>query len=65
MQKGSGRRVIHCEKYDESRYYKSDWQLAEKQASEDYKAGNIKSSDSIDQMFDEIEKESIIFETTP
>jgi hypothetical protein len=38
---------------DESRYYKADWILAEKQASEDYKTGNVKTANSIDEMFDE------------
>ena len=41
---------------DQSRYDKNDWQLAEKQASEDYRAGKIKSAASIDQMFDQIER---------
>jgi hypothetical protein len=50
--------IVFTDNYydDESRYYKPDWKLAEKQASEDYKAGNIKSSDSLDEMFDDIEK---------
>ena len=49
--------IVFVDSYDdESRYYKPDWKLAEKQASEDYKAGHIKSSDTIDGMFDEIEK---------
>jgi hypothetical protein len=57
MKKQYSRIGISYKKSDnESRYYKSDWQLAEKQASEDYKTGNVKSSDNIDQMFDEIEK---------
>ncbi len=41
---------------DESRYHRQDWQLAEKEASEDYRTGKIKSADSIDRMFEEIEK---------
>jgi hypothetical protein len=40
---------------DESRYYHMDWQSAEKKASEDYEAGSVKSAESIDAMFDEIE----------
>ena len=43
---------------DGSRYHRQDWQLAEKEASEDYKAGKIKSADSIDRMFEEIEKDA-------
>jgi hypothetical protein len=42
---------------DESRYYREDWQLAEKQASEDYKKGDIRSAESIDKMFDKIAME--------
>ena len=56
MKKQCDRIIISCEKGDELRYYKSDWRLAEKQASEDYKTSNVKSSDNIDQMFDKIEK---------
>ncbi|CAN2039117.1 DUF104 domain-containing protein [Candidatus Magnetomoraceae bacterium gMMP-15] len=41
--------------YDEERYYKQDWQLAEKKASEDYKIGNVQSADTIDQMFNEMD----------
>ncbi len=49
--------IVFNDNYDdEARYYKSDWKLAEQQASEDYKAGQVKSADSIDEMFDEIEK---------
>ena len=42
---------------DESRYYTPGWKLAEKQASEDYKAGRVESAESIDEMFRKIEKE--------
>ena len=38
----------------DTRYYKNDWRLAETQASEDYQKGNIRSANSIDQMFDKI-----------
>ena len=38
----------------ETRYYQDGWQLAEKQASEDYHKGNIRSAGSIDEMFDKI-----------
>ena len=50
--------IVFTEKIDqdEARYYKRGWQLAEKKASEDYKTGNIKSADSVDEMFEEIEK---------
>ena len=50
--------IVFTEKYDEdeARYYETGWQVAEKKASEDYKTGNIKSADSVDQMFDEIER---------
>jgi hypothetical protein len=40
----------------ESRYRKLDWQTSESQTSEDYRSGRIKSADSIDEMFEEIEK---------
>jgi len=47
--------IIFTDKYnDEACYYQKEWQIAEKQASQDYKTGNIKSAKSIDQMFDEI-----------
>lgn len=50
--------IVFTEKIDqdEARYYERGWQLAERKASEDYKAGNIKSADSVDQMFEEIER---------
>ena len=41
---------------DEARYYKKDWQSAEKQASNDYKTGNVKSAKNVDDMFEEIGK---------
>ena len=41
---------------DQSRYEQQDWQTAEKQASEDYQAGKIKSAADIDQMFEQIER---------
>jgi len=37
---------------DQSRCEQEDWKLAEKQASEDYRSGNIKSAPGIDEMFD-------------
>jgi len=40
---------------DQSRYQIKSWQTAEKQASEDYRAGNIKSASGVDEMFEEIE----------
>ena len=48
--------IVFTDRYDESRYYHSDWQTAEKKASEDYKADKVKSAESIDAMFDEIER---------
>ncbi|OQX24480.1 MAG: hypothetical protein BWK80_20605 [Desulfobacteraceae bacterium IS3] len=49
--------IVFTDRYDdESRYDKPDWQAAEKKASEDYNAGNVKSAESIDAMFDEIER---------
>lgn len=42
---------------DESRYYTPEWRLAEKQASEDYKAGRVKSAENIEKMFEKIAKE--------
>jgi len=50
--------IVFTEKYEqgEARYYESGWQVAEGKASEDYKAGNVKSADSVEQMFDEIER---------
>jgi len=48
--------IVFTDRYDdESRYYHPDWQAAEKKASEDYEAGNVKSAESVDAMFDEIE----------
>ncbi len=38
----------------ESRYFQDDWQLAEKQVTEDYHIGNIKSANSIDEMFEKM-----------
>jgi len=40
---------------DEARYYNRTWQVAEKQATKDYKAGNIKSAESVEQLFSDIE----------
>ena len=40
---------------NEARYYDRTWQVAEKQATEDYKSGNIKSAGSVDQLFNDIE----------
>ena len=36
--------IVFTEKYDEdeARYYERGWQIAERKASEDYKAGNVK-----------------------
>ena len=50
--------IVFTEKYvqDEARYYEPGWQVAEGKASEAYKAGNVKSADSVEQMFDEIER---------
>ena len=50
--------IVFTEKYDEdeARYHEHGWQVAERKASEDYKAGNIKSADSVEQMFEEIER---------
>ncbi len=51
--------IVFTDIYDhESRYHKTDWQSAEKKASEDYEAGDVKSAESIDGMFDEIERNS-------
>ena len=49
--------IVFTDKYDqdEARYYEQGWQVAETEASEDYKVGNIKSADTVDQMFNEIE----------
>lgn len=50
--------IVFSEDYaDESRYYTPGWKLAEKQASEDYKAGRTKSAENIDAMFEKIENE--------
>ena len=50
--------IVFTERYDpdEARYYEHGWQIAEKKATEDYKAGNIKSADSVEQMFYDIER---------
>ena len=40
---------------NEARYYNRTWQVAEKQATEDYKSGNIKSSGSVKELFNDIE----------
>jgi len=40
---------------DEARYYNRTWQVAEKQATEDYKSGNIKSAESVKQLISDIE----------
>jgi len=39
----------------EARYYDHTWQVAEKQATEDYESGNIKSAKSVEQLFNDIE----------
>ena len=39
----------------EARYYDRTWQVAENQASKDYKSGNIKSAGSVEQLFNDIE----------
>ncbi|MBF0101019.1 MAG: hypothetical protein HQK77_08945 [Desulfobacterales bacterium] len=46
--------VFTTEESVETRYYQDDWQIAEKQASEDYQTGNIGSAISIDDMFNKI-----------
>lgn len=47
--------IIFTDKYDdEARYLKEDWQAAEKQASQDYQTGRIKSAKSVDELFEEI-----------
>jgi len=46
--------VFTPQESDEIRYFQDDWQLAEKQASEDYQTGNIRSANSIDEMFEKI-----------
>ncbi len=50
--------IVFTEKYeqDEARYHEPGWQVAEGKASEAYKAGDVKSADSVEQMFDEIER---------
>jgi len=49
--------IVFTDKYnDEARYHKKDWQIAEKQASQDYQTGNIKSAKTVVQMFYEIER---------
>ena len=40
---------------NEARYYDRTWQVAEKQATEDYKSGNIKNAGSVDRLFNDIE----------
>jgi len=40
----------------ESRYHRQDWQLAEKEASEDCRAGKTKSADSAGRMSEETER---------
>lgn len=48
--------IVFIDNYaDESRYETAGWKLAEKQASEDYRTGNIKTATSIDNMMEEIE----------
>lgn len=42
----------------EERYYTQDWIKAEKQATADYKKGNVKSADNLDEMFAIIERET-------
>ena len=41
----------------EERYYTQGWIEAERQATEDYKAGRIESAESVDEMFAKIERE--------
>ena len=50
--------IVFTEKYDEdeARYHEHGWQVAERKASEDYKSGNIKLAYSVEQMFEEIER---------
>jgi len=40
----------------EERYYKADWIEAEKKATQALREGNIKTANSIDEMFDQIEE---------
>ena len=40
---------------DEARYYDRTWQVAEKHATEDYKSGDIKSAESVEELFNNIE----------
>lgn len=40
----------------EERYYKADWLEAEKKATQALREGNIKTANSIDEMFDQIEE---------
>ena len=40
---------------NEARYYDRTWQVAEKQATENYKSGNIKSAGSVKELFNNIE----------
>jgi len=42
----------------EERYYTKGWIEAEKQATEDYKSGNVKSADNLNEMFAKIERET-------
>ncbi len=40
----------------EERYYKADWIEAEKKSTQALREGNIKTANSIDEMFDQIEE---------
>lgn len=42
----------------EERYYKPDWIEAEKKATQALREGNIKTANSIDEMFDQIEEKA-------
>ena len=52
--------VFNDNSSDESRYYTPGWKLAEQQASEDYKAGHVKSAKNIDAMFHKIENDKFV-----
>lgn len=52
--------IVFQEDYaDESRYDTPGWQLAERQASEDYQAGRVESAESVEEMFRKIECEEV------
>ena len=50
--------IVFLDNDDESRYEKEDWQATEKQATLDYQLGQIGSAESIDKMFEQIERNS-------